>query len=201
MQNYNIISGIEDISDESGPASEPVTLPEMKDYLRLGGFIDDDDSTAIPEFTDDDDLIEEMITAARQALEEELGSSIIQHSWKATGVTNLAGEIQLPYGPVTEITSVLDCNGDAIDHTDSDEVKLQGDFLKYPNQEDMIIEYTAGYASGKLPKPIVVEIKRMVAYMYENRGDEVASGRYRETFDGYKFTDNVSKYKRKSWLV
>lgn len=193
MQNYNIILGIEDISDESGPVSEPVTLQEMKDYLRLGGFIDDNDSTSIPAFTDDDDLIEELITGSRQALEEELGVSIIEHTWKITGVTNQAGDILLPYGPVTEITSVLDSYGDAIDHTDTDKVKVQGDFLKYPNECDMVIEYTAGYTSGKLPKAIITEIKRMVAYQYENRGDVAG-------LQGYKFSDIVYKFNRKPWL-
>lgn len=193
MQNYNIILGIEDISNESGPVTEPVSLQEMKDYLRLGGFVDDNDSTAIPAFTDDDDIIEELITGSRQALEEELGISIIEHTWQAKGVTNLAGDILLHYGPVTEITSVLDSEGDAIDHTDVDLVKVQGDFLKYPNQCDMTIEYTAGYAADKLPKAIVTEIKRMVAYQYENRGDVAG-------LQGYKFSDIVYKFNRKSWL-
>jgi uncharacterized phiE125 gp8 family phage protein len=192
MQNYNHIKDTIDISNESGPVTEPVSLQEMNIYLRLQGFIDDNDSTSIPEFTDDDELIEEDITCARQALEEELGVSIVTHTWRAVGATNGAGNVQLMYGPVTSITSITNSEGTEYDETDEDEVKLIGDYLKYPNDCDMTVEYEAGFSD--VPKPIITEIKRMVAYMYENRGDV-------DGLEGYKYTSAVLKYSRKSWLV
>lgn len=191
MQNYNIIVDTKDISEESGPVTEPVSLAEMKAYLKMQGFIDDNDSTSIPEFDDDDDLIEELITNARQTLEEELRVSIIEHTWQAVGVTNLAGMVQLLYGPNIVITSIEDSEGEAYDHTDEDEVKLVGDHLKYPNACDMTVEYTAGFET--VPKAIITEIKRMAAYLYEHRGDE-------DGLEGYKYTSNVLKYSRKPWL-
>lgn len=42
--NYNLIHLVEDISEESGSAGEPVTLSEVKDYLRLEGFGGDSSS-------------------------------------------------------------------------------------------------------------------------------------------------------------
>lgn len=36
--NYNLIHEVVDVSDESGGITEPVTLAEMKNYLRLEGF-------------------------------------------------------------------------------------------------------------------------------------------------------------------
>lgn len=36
--NYNLIHSVEDISDESGEVTEPVTLAEAKNYLRLNGL-------------------------------------------------------------------------------------------------------------------------------------------------------------------
>lgn len=38
---YNHIYNVDDISNESGEVTEPVTLQEMKDYLRLEGFSTD----------------------------------------------------------------------------------------------------------------------------------------------------------------
>lgn len=192
MQNNNHIKDTIDISNESGPVTEPVTLDEMKTYLKLVGFIDDNDSTSIPEFEDDDDLLEEMITTSRQTLEEELNVSIVNHTWRAVGATNQAGNVQLKYGPVNSITSIKDSEGTAYDESDPDVVKLIGDYLKYPNDCDMTVEYEAGFSD--VPKPIITEIKRMVAYMYENRGDV-------DGLEGYKYTSAVLKYSRKSWLA
>lgn len=42
--NYNLVHSVEDISEDSGPAAEPVTLQEAKDYLRLEGFGGDSSS-------------------------------------------------------------------------------------------------------------------------------------------------------------
>lgn len=189
MQNYNHIKDTIDISSESGPVSEPVTLSEMKVYLRLNGFIDDNDSTSIPEFTDDDSLIEEFITSARQGLEEELGASIISHTWRAVGVTNQAGNVQLAYGPVLEITSVKDDEDNAYE---TDNIKAVGDYLSKPCDCGMTVEYEAGYEN--VPNPLITEIKRMVTYMYENRGDV-------DGLQGYQYTSAALKYNRKSWLV
>lgn len=37
--NFNLVHSVQDISNESGPAAEPVTLQEIKNYLRLEGFV------------------------------------------------------------------------------------------------------------------------------------------------------------------
>lgn len=191
MQKYNIIADTIDISNESSWVTEPVTLLDMRNYLRLEGFIDDSDSTSIPDFTDDDYELQEMISTARQELEELLGVSIVSHTWRAVGVTNLAGNIQLKYGPVTSITAITDSDGEAYDHTDTDEVNINGDYLQYPSDENMTVEYEAGFTT--VPGPIVREIKRIVAYMYEHRGDEAG-------LEGYKYSAGVLKYSRLSWL-
>lgn len=187
MQNYNHIVVTEEIT-EGSLGAEPISLSEMKNYLRLDGFIDDDDATAIPKFTEDDALIGELITMAREVLEEKLGVSIIEHSWRASGVTNQAGMIQLEYGPVTEITAFTDSEGDEIDFEDEDVVKRIGDYIKFPCYDDMTIEYTAGYAI--IPRAVKVEIKRMVAWMYEHRGDE-------DKLEGYKYSDGIMRYSRR----
>ena len=72
MNNQNLIYDIKDITTESGLPEEPVTLQEMKDYLRLEGFVDEEESTteSLSDFTFDDTLINTMISAARQKIEK-----------------------------------------------------------------------------------------------------------------------------------
>jgi hypothetical protein len=53
----------------STPA-EPVALSDMKSYLRVD-----------PSFTVDDELISDLITAAREEVEDQLGRCLLQSSW------------------------------------------------------------------------------------------------------------------------
>ncbi len=186
--NSNHIKDTIDISSGSGEVVEPVTLEGMKDYLRVAGFVDDSDSTSIPEFDDDDELIKEFITTARQHAEEKLNVSIINHEWSAIGVNNQCGNQQLNYGPVRSIISVKDSDEKEYDIS---RIKVIGDFLVCPNDCNMTVDYEAGFT--KVPEPIITEIKRMVAYLYINRGDV-------DGLEGYKYSISL-KYSRRSWLV
>lgn len=246
--NYNAVISVDDISDDSGVITEPVTLEEMKNYMRLDGW--QDASSIIPEppltltlaqgsttaqdnrligqviltlaregttytqgtivanlkftfdsstgtitfqnagnpggetlaitygadngsgifnFTGDDTLLTELITAARQMIEEKAGLSIISHKWEAY-LTNLCGRIEIPFGPNVNILSMYDCNGNAIAPTN---YKLVGNMWKnlvYPKEKDLKVTYTAGYT--EVPKGVKTAIMRMATYLYENRGDD-----------------------------
>lgn len=161
--NYNMIHSVEDISDESGEVTEPVTLAEMKDYLRLAGF---DESG---EFTFDDSLIESMITGARERMEIYTDCSLVQKRISAV-ITNLCGNISLPAGPVTGTVTAVDSEGEDIVQTDIKLIGTKFPDLKEPLQAEMTLTYDAGYAS--LPKGLKNAIMAEVAYRYENRGDE-----------------------------
>lgn len=166
MNNQNITYDIKDVTTESGLPSEPVTLQEMKDYLRLEGFVDTTESTteSLSDFGYDDTLITNMITAARKKLERLCGISIVFHSWKVL-FTNGAGDWELPYGPVQAFTSLK--TKDSVVLT---EYTLRGfDFrhLELPLGDKMIIEYDAGYED--CPEEISLAIKQCVAHWYENR--------------------------------
>lgn len=169
--NFNAIISVNDVSNESGPIIEPVTLQEVKDYLRLDGYTDVNESTSdeLSEFDFDDTLIEQMITACRELMEQKSGLSLVPHTWEAV-ITNLCGMIELPYGPVISITSLFDSQTSEIT---SDRYKIIGNkwkYLAYPCYSNMIITYEAGYEV--LPKAIKLDLLRLVAYMYENRGDD-----------------------------
>ncbi len=167
MNKYNLIIDYVDVTTDSN-VTEPVTLQEVKDYLRLEGFIDDSESLST-DFDDDDTLIEELITSCRERLELFTGLSFVPKSYDVE-LTNLAGYITLPFGPVNNITSVEDINGTALTYT----VTNNKAKLKTPVQENLIVTYDCGYSS--LPKALKEAMMKEIAYRYENRGDVANEG-------------------------
>jgi len=165
MNNQNLIY---DIKDTSTSLTEPVTLGEMKDYLRLEGFTDSDESTtdSLWDFDLDDSFITNLISAARKKAEDFCGCSFIDHTWKVM-FTNGAGDFEFPYGPVTSLTSLAYKDGQAVG---TDAIETYGyDFLvlDYPNSEKMTAIYEAGYED--CPAEVCLAIKQCVAYWYDNR--------------------------------
>jgi uncharacterized phiE125 gp8 family phage protein len=165
--NYNLIHSIEDISDESGLVTEPVSRSEMKDYLRLQGFDESGD------FSFDDTLIDLMITSARQRIEIYTGCSLIPKRVR-TVVTNLCGNLPLPWGPVTSDITANDSEGEEIDADDIKIIGIQFPDLDEPRQEKMVLAYNAGFPvlPNKM-KALKLAIMAHVAFLFEHRGDEV----------------------------
>lgn len=174
MNTYNQLLDYKDITTESG-ISEPVTLQEMKDYMRLEGFVDVDESTTdeLSDFDYDDDLIESLITAARKKIENFCGVSVVFHTWKVL-FTNLAGDFEFPWGPVRlsetdKITTLLDTNGTEIEEANYELLGFNFVMLKSPLAEELTATYDAGYT--EVPEEIETAIKQMVYFWYINRGE------------------------------
>ena len=185
---YNLLIDWEDQTNESG-LTEPVTVEEVKNYLRLEGFIDSSESIS-SEFNDDDVLIANLITSARERLEEFTGLSFIPKTWQIE-FTNLAGNFEIPFGPVNTINTVLDDEGDSIS-TDDFTTSLNKRVFKTPTYENMVMTYEAGYTT--LPKGLKDAMLKEVAYRYINRGDENVDGMSREAMV------LASKYKTDNWI-
>jgi len=190
--NYNAVISSLDITDESGSFEEPVSIEEMKDYLRLEGYVDFDESTSdnLSDFTGDDALLADLIRGARELIEEKAGITIVAKTWE-TVLTNQCGMIEIPYGPVLDIISLTDCDGNDIASTSYAVVGNKWKYLKYPCQKNMTITYTAGF--DKLPVAIKIDIMRIAAYLYEYRGDEEGAGKM-----AYKLS---SKYSRNTVII
>lgn len=157
----NLIIEVSDLSS----SNTPVTLEEVKDYMRLRGFQDVDDSppTGLSDFDFDDTLIQSMIEAAVNTIERYCGISVKTHVWRAV-VDNEAGMIEIPYGPVNDVLSVK------IDDAEVD-YKTTGSSFKYlvsPRARSVVVEYEAGYGNN-CPHDIVLAIKKIVYEWYENR--------------------------------
>ena len=166
MNKYNLLIDYKDVTADSD-ITEPLTVQEVKDYLRLEGFIDDSESLS-SDFTDDDTLIGELITSARVRLEDYTGLSFIPKTLEIE-FTNLAGNFVIPFGPVTEITSLTYSDEDLTaitEYTTTNNLSK----LKTPLNENMIMTYEAGYAT--LPKGLKLAMLKQIAWDYTNRGDE-----------------------------
>jgi uncharacterized phiE125 gp8 family phage protein len=185
---YNLLIDWDDQTNESG-LSEPVTVSEVKNYLRLEGFIDNSESIS-SEFNDDDVLIGELITSARERLELFTGLSFIPKTYEIE-FTNLAGNFEIPFGPVIDVNNVWDSEGDSIS-TDDYSLSINNRLFKYPKWEEMIMNYEAGYVT--LPKGLKDAMLKEVAYRYINRGDENIDGISREAMV------LASKYKTDNWI-
>ncbi len=160
---YNLLIDWEDQTTESGIV-EPLTVQEVKDYLRLEGFIDDTDSLAT-DFDDDNTLIAELITSARVRLEEFTGLSFIPKTWEIE-FTNEAGWFEIPFGPVTDVISLEDKSGDAILQYS---LTFNNKRLRSPQYAEMRMVYVGGYTD--LPSALKEAMYKEVAYRYINRGD------------------------------
>lgn len=171
---YNLLIDWEDQTSESGLV-EPLTVQEVKDYLRLEGFIDTYES-ASSEFDDDDTLIAELITSARLGLEAYTGLSFIPKTWEIE-FDNYAGHFEIPFGPVTSINFLKDSEGNTITASDYS-LSIANRILKTPTWGELVMNYDAGYTD--LPARLKEAMLKEVAYRYENRGDLNVDGMSRE---------------------
>lgn len=160
--NYNEIISLLDQTDQSG-LTEPVTVQDHKDYMRLEGWAGE--TSQATEFSFDDDLIAELNMAARQYIEQTANVSLIPHELEVV-LTNMGG-IELPMSPIGTITEVLGEDGLAVD---SDVITTVGNDrkrLKSPTGFDLTVTYTTSALKDQRP---LTDIKRLVAALYDNRG-------------------------------
>ncbi len=163
----------------AGIASEPVTRTEAKAHLRV-------------DFSDDDDLIDNLITAAREYCEAFTNRRFITETKTYKLDVFPAGDlIELPCAPVqSPITSIayVDVNGTTQTFS-SASYSLRNDRAKgevvlgygysWPTTRDqpaaVTITYVAGYGdlTTDVPEAIRAAIKLLVADMYEHREAQV----------------------------
>lgn len=159
------------------PASEVVTVAEMKAHLR----IDSDD---------EDTLIGDYITAATDMVDAEfgeIGKALITQTWALVlPAFPASGRFDLPVSPVQSITSVTYYDGDNAGQTltasayrltalpDRARVDLVNGYswpATYDRADAVTVTYVAGYgdASTDIPEGIRQAIRMMAAHFYENR--------------------------------
>lgn len=195
---------------ESYSGQEPVTLADAKRHLRV-------------DFTDDDQLITAMITAARKSIEDfchislvpktitlflraqQVPKSIFSQPFQVREQFN---EFEIPYGPTASVDSVtsMDSDGTTLltceEGTDYFITGLAYKTIRISNNFDNnILVYSAGYAAGTVPAPLWLAILNELAYRYEYRGDpmNIRATAFTEEGVGQSARILAKPYQRLNW--
>lgn len=145
------------------PGSEPVSLSDAKQFLRV-------------EHSADDTLITQLIVTCRQMAERYMRRSLITQSWRLAFNGALLSETRLAYGPLQSITQVeiFDSAGNAsVLSASLYELDATKELLLtnvYAGGDKVEIEYVAGYgAAADVPAPIRHGIMMHIAAFYDRR--------------------------------
>jgi uncharacterized phiE125 gp8 family phage protein len=151
MVEYNSVL---DIQFDDVDILEPVTLTEAKNFCKI-------------DISTDDDLINILITAARQMCEAYTGVGFIEHN-AVVVLNNSNGDIYIPYGPMIAINSVVNDQGTTL-VLDTDYTIGGNEFkrLRTPLTNNITIDYSTGYT--ELPEALKTALLNQVYYLYDNR--------------------------------
>lgn len=148
------------------PASEPITLADAKQYIRV-------------DHSDEDDAITDMIVAVRMAAEEYMRRSLITQSWKLVLDDYIAERTKLPMGPVQSVTSLK-----IIDRDDSEQSISSNVYYLNAAKDTLIMDsvligfkieliYQTGYGvASDVPKAIAHGMLTHLAALYDTRGED-----------------------------
>jgi hypothetical protein len=175
VRSYNSVRVIGTPVDVGTP-TEPVTLAEVKTHLRV-------------DFTDDDTYLSDTIKECRQLFERITGIGIVSKTVTAE-VRNALGNIELPYWPVTSISSAVDEYGTTLTNYD-----FYGSTYLRTRMDNLFTVVYVTTAMGTVPSDIKKAIKLMVAYSYRHRGDE-GTDEFNKALYNYCIF-----FKRGSWLL
>lgn len=161
----------------TAPTVEPITLSEAKAHMRI-------DHSA------EDDVITEMITAARQALEDTSDLALITQTWRemldAWPQSHHGRVVDLSKRPAQSITTVKVTSMDGTQATLPDtayELISAGGLSRLVKTPTAIwpgpgriaggiqIDYVAGYgdAAANVPRALRQALLMVIAHVYENR--------------------------------
>lgn len=168
----------------TAPETEPVTLTEVKNYLRV-------------DIAEDDELLSGHIETARPILEERTGRALVTQTWRQIlGAWPGDDTIELCRSPAQSVTSVLYYSTDDTENTlSSNDYSLDADaepgriVLNYgdnwptttlrPNKP-IKVTFIAGYgdAATAVPEPLRRAIMMQVSLLYFGPNKTI-----REAFD------------------
>lgn len=162
-------------------STEAVTYQEAKDYLKLSNDYEQD-------------LIEELITSARERLEKFTGLSFGDKTIKC--YTRASDRwVELPYQPLVAITSVLDDDGVALTYETRG---LQYKQILTSSDNGINVTYTVGWGASGLPKGLKQAILKQVSTDYWNRENYLIGDSANELSSSAKMT--AQSYSRNTLL-
>lgn len=152
---------IRDVTTTVEPVSEPITLAQAKNYLKV-------------DFDDDNDLITSLIASARVRLEKYAGVAMSARTLQV--VAYVDEFIELPYAPLNNITKVEYWdNGDWVEMSIGDYYILGTTYKKIymvaNNRMEYRFTYTCGYTT--IPQPMITALYKLIADLYDYRESSV----------------------------
>ena len=148
------------------PSTEPLTLAEVKLFLRIDGDAEDA-------------LLNTLTTVAREMAEKYLAKMLITQSWQMKQAYVAGQNIPLSPSPVQSISEVtIEFNGQQ-STLDSSEYELAiGDVLALKTQiqaDTLSVTMVSGYGAAEdIPGPIRQGVLHCISYLYHHR-EETAS--------------------------
>ncbi len=146
------------VQRKSKPESFPVTLEEVKSFLRI-------------ENDQDDKLISDLIFMATDYAEWHMEKSLVKQTWQVSYEDYVPRRIYLSYGPVSKIVLATAKNQKLRYYFSN--VGSYIELFNYLNVTRADIVYEAGYDS--VPEQIKLGIMQHVSALYKNRESEVSS--------------------------
>lgn len=152
---------IRDVTTTVEPVSEPITLAQAKNYLKV-------------DFDDDNDLITSLIASARVRLEKYAGVAMSARTLQV--VAYVDEFIELPYAPLNNITKVEYWdNGTWVEMSLGDYYILGTTYKKIymvaNNRMEYRFTYTCGYTT--IPQPMITALYKLIADLYDYRESSV----------------------------
>lgn len=152
---------IRDVTTTVEPGSEPITLAQAKNYLKV-------------DFNEDDDLITSLITSARIRLEKYAGIAMSARTLQV--VAYVDSFIEPPYAPINNITKVEYWeNGTWVEMSLGDYYVLGATYKKVymiaNNRMEYRLTYTCGYST--VPQPLITALYKLIADLYDYRESSV----------------------------
>lgn len=143
---------------EAEEITEPVTLQEVKRW-------------AVIEHDDDDTLLTEMITGAREDVEKETNLKLVESDVVMEVKTaNHRSLVTMPYGLASGlVVSEYDIDNVEQELTEDSEYYLRGGGVTFPYGGTYRLAYSVG---GTVPRALKEAILMLVTYRYNNRGDQ-----------------------------
>jgi uncharacterized phiE125 gp8 family phage protein len=158
----------------TGPLVEPISLEEARLYLRL------DD-------TQEDVLLASLVKAARLMLESATRLKFVSQSWRLSVASPpRSRSLRIPLAPILSLDAVRAFDSGGIE-TLVDEAYYRLRRTSEPAEivfhdgfpgasGGVEIDLTAGFGpdAAQVPEPLRQAVRMLVAYWFENRGDEAA---------------------------
>lgn len=140
----------------SGTTAGPITDAEYVDFAKI------DSAMA----TADAAMISAIANATWTLCEAFLNMSLVLRTVQAV-INNGNGGAYLPYGPVIDVTEVLNWNDTALTSDQYKIIGVQWKQIEYPADDRLTITYTAGYSA--LPPGIKIGLLQAFFYLWDNR--------------------------------